>query len=258
MQNEIEILKVRTLLCFLKREAEDCTVTKIAKTLGEEKYTISRILSVLEKDGLVDKENARRPKLTEKGKRFADNYAERIQTSTNHLVYEGVDINHAQADAFHWALYNSEKTMEIIRNTNERWRVKYEIHEKQQFTGSAFCKRMKDGIYTFPFYLYCENQMAYVNEGFEHTCVLVVKNGVGTIRVKTKPITPQSTEKQVKSLKYMEYGEEINAEYDGSIVSFPAAILQFMTMQGGKVLHGSAKLKVVYQEECNALFTILI
>ena len=58
MQNEIETLKVRTLLCFLKREAEDCTVTKIAKTLGEEKYTISRILSVLEKDGLVDNDDS--------------------------------------------------------------------------------------------------------------------------------------------------------------------------------------------------------
>lgn len=258
MNNEIEILKVRTLLCFLKRKAEDCTVTKIAKTLGEEKYTISRILSVLEKEGLVDKENARRPQLTEKGQRFADNYAERIQTSTNHLVYEGVDINHAQADAFHWALYNSEKTMEIIRNTNERWRVKYEINDKQQFTGSELCKRWKDGIYAFPFYIYCENQTVFVNEGFEHTCVLVVKNGVGTIQVKTKPITSQSAEKYVKSVKYTEYGEEINAEYDGSVVSFPASILQFITMQGGKVLHGSAKLKVVYQEEYNALFTILI
>ncbi len=258
MQNEIEILKVRILLCFLKREPEDCTVTKIAKTLGEEKYTISRVLSVLEKEGLVNKENVRRPQLTEKGKLFAEHYTERIQTSTNHLVYEGVDINHAQADAFHWALYNSEKTMEIIRKTNERWRVKYDINERPQFTGSAFCKKIKEGIYTFPIYIYYEDQTANVNEGFEHTCMLIVKNGVGTIQMKTKLVPSRATEKQVRSVKYMEYGEEINAEYDGSIVSFPASILRFTTMQGGKVLHGSTKLKVVYQKECNTLFTILI
>lgn len=47
MQNSIDILKMRILISFLQRE-EDCTVTKIARTLGEEKYTISRAL-VIEK-----------------------------------------------------------------------------------------------------------------------------------------------------------------------------------------------------------------
>lgn len=37
MQYSTEVLKIRTLLCFLNKEAKDCSVTKIARTLGTEK-----------------------------------------------------------------------------------------------------------------------------------------------------------------------------------------------------------------------------
>lgn len=42
MPDNMEILKLRLLISFLKMSPESCTVTKLAKTLGEEKYSVSR------------------------------------------------------------------------------------------------------------------------------------------------------------------------------------------------------------------------
>lgn len=77
MQNVAEILRLRVLLCFLNLDEKDCTVTNIARILGEEKYTITR------------------------------------------------------------ALDNSERTMEVIEATKERYRVKYELRDKKAFSGSV-------------------------------------------------------------------------------------------------------------------------
>lgn len=64
MQITNDILKLRTLISFINREPKDCTVSKIARTLGEENYTISRILMTLEKEELVDRSNSRSLRLT--------------------------------------------------------------------------------------------------------------------------------------------------------------------------------------------------
>ena len=51
-----ELLKVKTLICF-QNQKEQWNVTNLAVTLGEEKYAVSRVLTVLEKEGLIDKSN---------------------------------------------------------------------------------------------------------------------------------------------------------------------------------------------------------
>ena len=63
----MNILKVKTLICF-QNQKEQWNVTNLAVTLGEEKYAVSRVLTVLEKEGLIDKSNRRKPILNEKGK----------------------------------------------------------------------------------------------------------------------------------------------------------------------------------------------
>lgn len=61
----MNILKVKTLICF-QNQKEQWNVTNLAVTLGEEKYAVSRVLTVLEKEGLIDKSNRRKPILTKK------------------------------------------------------------------------------------------------------------------------------------------------------------------------------------------------
>lgn len=272
-----DILRLRVLLAFLKEDGETCTVTGIARTLDKKKYTISRIIIALEKDGLIDRSDQRHPVLTEAGKKKAELYAERISITLNHLMYEGVSVENAKNDAYYWALYNTDETMEIIRNAEEQYRVKCELRGQKQFNGSVFCKKLKDGYYQFPFLIYREhvqngNNLSMSNEGFEHPCTLYVKNGEGTVILKAleisanSPINGKRMRGRVKSLKYFDSGNFIGADTNGNILSFPASVLNFVNIGTGvsQTLHGSACLKmqstvgIVHMPESTAIFTILI
>lgn len=277
MQNTSDILKLRVLLCFLDNEEKDCTVMEIARTLGEEHYTISRIVSSLEKDGLIARISPRKPRLTDEGIIRAKHYGERITITMNHLLYEGVNMESAKRDAYLWALYNTEDTMAIIRSAEEKYRVKYELRRQHEFSGSLLCKKLKDGEYRFPFIIYREaakngNNISMANEGFEHPCVLTIKGGIGTIQLKAVDITAKSAlsgklmRGHIKSMKYLDNGNYINADRSGNVLSIPAAALSFKNIgEGmGQILHGQLCLQMqcsvglVHMPESTAIFTILI
>lgn len=276
MSDSADILRLRVLLTFLKDD-ETCTVMGISRTLNETKQTISRIIISLEKEGLIDRSNQRRPVLTDMGQRMAILYGERINISLNHLMYEGVNVESAKRDAYRWALYNTDDTMEVIRSAEEKYRVKYELRKQYRFTGTDLCKKLKDGEYRFPFIIYREHvhngsNISMANEGFEHPCTLSVKDGVGTVQLKALELTENSaaTGKQmrgiIKSLKYFDSGNFIGAEKNGNLLSFPASILSFINIgEGmGQLLHGIACVKmksnvdVVHMPNSTAIFTILI
>lgn len=277
MANTPEILRLRVLLCFLREDREVCTVMEIARTLGEEHYTVSRVIAGLEKEGLVSRRVPRKPCLTDKGREAARSYAERITTSVNHLLYEGVNLDSAKNDAFYWALYNSDDTMRVIRDAEEKCRIKYELREQKQFGGALLCRRLRDGDYRFPFIIYREhskngNNISMANEGFEHPCVLSVKNGQGILQLKAVEITANSAATglsmhgRIKSLKYFDNGRYISAEENGSIISLPASALIFRNIgEGmGQILHGLVCLQIrcsvgaIHMPESTAILTVLI
>ena len=275
MGKSTDFLKMRILLCFWKENGG--TVTGISKTLGEEKYTVSRMLIALEQEGLVDRSDNRTPHLTERGAGLARRYEERIDTSLNHLLYEGVDPESARRDAFYWALYCSEQTMETIRATEARYRVKYDLRSRKQFGGSLLCRRLREGSYAFPFLMYREtvvngSNLSMSNEGFEHPCTLIVRQGVGVIQLRALSLTARSASTgremtgKIQTMKYLEGENFYAAEQSGDLFRFPASALQFVNVGNGvgQVLHGSVCLKMTcsaglqHMPESTAIFTILI
>ena len=86
MSSEFDILRLRVLVSFLNEKDELCTVTGLAKMLNEGKQKISRQLTSLEEEGLIDKSNPRRPKLTDEGKKLAEYYEERRSIALNHML----------------------------------------------------------------------------------------------------------------------------------------------------------------------------
>lgn len=176
--------------------------------------------------GLLDREDARTPILTEKGYRTASYYAQRLEVMLNHLLYEGVDMESAKQDAFLWSLYCTDSTMEAIRATEERYRVKYELRDRKQFGGRTLCKKLKDGRYRFPFLIFREHikngsNLSMANEGFVHPCVLSVKDGVGTVQLRAVSVSAQSKisgkimSGKVKNVRYFDAGRFISAESNG-------------------------------------------
>ena len=277
MEDNAKILRLRVLLCFLRLAPEECTVTAIARTLGEEKYSVSRAIASLEKEECVSREDVRNPRLTEKGRLMAEQYSERLEITLNHLLYEGVDMESAKKDAFVWALYCTDSTMEAVRATEERYRVKYELRNQKRFTGATLCKKLKDGCYSFPFLIFREHikngsNLSMANEGFEHPCNLYVKNGIGTVQLRAVPISAKSPHSgmrmsgRVKSIRYFDVGRYISAESNGQIFSFPAEVLQFVNVgaDAGQILHGSVCLQMeasvgpIHMPDSTAIFSMLI
>lgn len=277
MSNELDILRMRVLLSFLNENPNMCTVTGLSKMLGEGKQKISRQLSGLEEDGLIDKSDPRHPKLTQKGKKQAEYYEERHNIALNHLLYEGLDMDNALHDADVWAVFNSEKTMQIIRNSEQTYRAKYELRKQTTFNGDVFCNYLSNGEYTFPFLFYREevkdgSNLSMANEGFLHPCSLRVKDGKGTVCLKSvnmsaiSPMTGKEMRGKIRDLKYYDGNTFINAEEEGDWFRFPASVLEFLSMgEGiGQILHGSVCLKMqctvgtAHMPESTAIFTIII
>lgn len=275
MEDKFEFLKMRVLLCFLKSDKQACTVTGIARTLHREKYSVSRAMTALEKENYISRAAGRKPMLTEMGYEAAIRYEERLSVSLNHLLYEGVDIESAKQDAFLWSRYCTDQTMEAIRASENRYRVKYELRGRKQFSGSTVCKLMRDGSYNIPFVIYREQakngtHISIANDGFEHPCVLNIENGVGTVHLRAVSTTMRSAEsgemvtEKVQTLRYFDMGTFVVAENSGDIFSFPAEVLQFLNYGSGvgQILHGS----ICLQMQCPAeptrdhqfIFTMLL
>ena len=277
MEDSAQIFRLRVLLCFLRFAPTDCTVTTIARTLSGEKYSVSRAFSSLEKDGYLTRSDNRSPRLTEKGYLAAKRYSERLETALNHLLYEGVDMESAKKDAFVWALYCTDSTMDAVRATEERYRVKYELREQKQFSGATLCRKLKDGCYPFPFLIFREHikngsNISMANEGFEHPCSLYVKKGVGTVQLRAvslsakSPLSGKVMSGWVKAIRYFDAGRYTSAETNGQIFSFPADVLQFINVGSntGQILHGSVCLQMecsvgtIHMPESTAIFSMLV
>lgn len=277
MVEGLTLLQLRILMCFLNAGPEGCSNSSLNKTLGIEKYTLSRVCLEMERMGLIDRSNIRRPVLTEMGQREAEYYAERMDIAISHLRYEGVDVATAKQDAYYWALYNSEETMKVIRATEGMYRIKYEMRNKNTFSGAELCKLMRDGTYSFPFLIYREHVkdgdvLSMGNVGFESSCTMTVKNGEGTLQlrtVKASVVSPRDgirMQGKVQKLKYMQYGDFNTAELVGDIISIPASALKFVNIGSGasQVLHGSVSIMVTVSvgamnmPESVAVLTLLV
>ena len=254
MPESLDVLKLRVLLCFLNEEPKTCTVTGLAGVLGEGKQKVSRMLMALEREGLLDRSNPRRPCLTEAGRARAAYYEERTNVVLNHLLYEGLDIDSALHDAYAWALMSSDEGMALIRSSEQRYRAKYDLRRQSEFGGAELCRRLGDGEYCFPFLIYREyvsggTNLSMANEAFSHPCTLAVANGIG-----------------VRRLMYLDGSTFAPAYDDGRAISFPARTLHFLNIGSGvgQILHGSVCLRMQcsvgtkHMPESTAIFTILI
>lgn len=277
MSESLEILKMRVLICFLNENARICTVTGLATMFGEGKQKMHRIFATLEKEGLLNRSNPRSPVLTELGREKAHYYENRINIVLNHLLYEGLDMDNAEHDAYAWALFSSDKGMEIIKSSEQRYRAKYELRKREQFDGTELCKHLHDGEYKLPFLIYKEhmtdgNNLSMSNSGFEHPCILTVTNGEGTIQLRPKEIwarsqmTGQEMIGRVRMLMYWDGMTFKNAETVNGMLTFPASTLSFLNIGSGmeQILHGSVCLKMQcsvgtnHMPEATAIFAAML
>ncbi|MCR5667304.1 MAG: MarR family transcriptional regulator [Eubacterium sp.] len=277
MSAESEVLQLRVLLWFLNTPPEDCNVTALSKALNKEKYQISRQLQQLEKDGLINREDTRHPCLTQYGMERGMYYKERLDLTISHLVYEGVDLEHARNDAYYWALYNSDKTMEVIKAMDEKCQIKNYFRGKDKFTGRELAETIRDGVYQLQFIINREHSkvgktVSMSNSAFDHPCVLAVKEGTGTVQLHSVPIKAFSPfartliEGKAKSVKYFQDGMYHQAEFGADVVVIPLEAFQFYSNGTGtdQIIYGSLMMKLqasvgnVHMPESKAILTLIL
>lgn len=277
MREQPDILKLRVLLCFLRAAPEECTVTGIAHMLYQEKYKISRVFMALEREGLMDRTQVRSPNLTPEGLALAHRYARRVELSLNHLLSGGVELEHALQDAYHWALFCSDQTMDAIQAWEIRQRIKRELGERRRFGGALLCRRLPDGSHPFPFLLYQEHpehggHLSPANSAFAHPCTLSVRKGQGVIQLRATPQLCRTSQGEapathwVSTLRYLCAGQWMQAEGVGGVFSLPAHALDFEAVGAGpcQLLHGSVPLRLAFQSDgpsvpnCAVLLALLI
>ncbi len=277
MPESLDILKLRVLLSFLNEDPKTCTVTGLAAVLGEGKQKVSRMFMALEREGLLDRSDPRRPCLTGAGRARAAYYEERTNVVLNHLLYEGLDIDSAMHDAYAWALMSSDEGMALIRSSEQRYRAKYELRRQNEFDGAELCRHLGDGEYRFPFLIYKEyvsggTNLSMANAGFAHPCTLAVSDGTGMVCLHPvdasacSQMTGREMNGRVRRLMYLDGDAFVPADDDGSTISFPARTLHFLNIGSGmgQILHGSVCLRMQcsvgtkHMPESTAIFTILI
>lgn len=274
MADSTELLRLQVLLRFY-REGH-CTVTGLAKEFGLEKYTISRLLSALEEEGLVDRSNNRHPKLTSSGFDLAATYSEKVDSFEQYLLQKGISSEVAAKDSMELALHVSKETSDLFAKDFELEESKFEFKDRRKFAGSEIFSNLPDGNYKVSFIIYREKANSYtnvsmVNEGFEHPCILSVEDGKGTIRLRLTTLNARSSKTgeamkgTVTGFKYFKGGTFVEAETNGEFITFPTESFQIYNLRPGysPLLHGLLPVKVtasvgnMYMPESTAFFCII-
>lgn len=277
MIDDSGILKIQVMTALYDNADSEKNVSSIARVLNEKNYKISRVLSALEQEELVDKKVERHPRLTVKGIKLIEECKYKTDIFVNHLLYEGVSEENAKKDAIKWALNTSDETMKVLDEANERYRIKNELRGECAFSGNILCKLMRDGDYKFSyvFYRMCSedgNVFSMANNGFENPCILSVKNKKGTIRLKIKRVSANSAVNghmmigEVSRVMYFDGIAYKEAVREGNEILIPANTIQFVNSGTGigQFMNGTINMKMqcsvgnMHMPESVALFSMTI
>lgn len=276
--NAKEEMRFKILMCFLQFSEENRKITKMAQSLGLEKYEMSRQVRLLAKEGLIDRSDARNPTLTLKGRQLAEKYANRMKLAQNHLIFEGIAKDEVIKDALMLTLHCSDNFFETIQQLEETMRMKEYFADRKEFSGGEFCDQIKDGNYTFPFIIYREkvkghNNISMANDGFEHPCEVIINESGGIVMLKAVEVNQSSKLNGIKMkgvvqhLKYYDGKEFVEAVVSGGFIQIPLKHFHFVNIGSDtmtRILHGSICLKMrcsvgeIHMPESTAIFTIFI
>ena len=257
---DYEISVIRVLLALADKENAVSRINELARRLETDKSVVSRKITALSEDGLVDKSDISNIKLTGRGRRLAKEILEKMSAVERHLIYEGMDSENARFNALRIVMYCNDAYFEKFSEPmTEIIRIKQLMSDKQTFSGGELAERMRKGNYFFPFVIYREHvkkhgNISMANKGFENPCEIVIgENSAGVIlRVKEMEAHSGMTGKllsgRVMKLAYFDGKDYVNAYNGGMYVTIPLEAFSFENMARGdsfnNVLHGSVELRV--------------
>jgi Mn-dependent DtxR family transcriptional regulator len=257
---EYDINSIKMILAMADAEARVNRINELAKRLETDKSVVSRKISSLSEDGLVDKSDISDIKLTGKGRQLAKDIQDKMNAVEQHLIYEGMDSENARFNALRIVMYCNDAYFEKFSEPmTETIRIKQLMSDRAAFSGGELAERMRKGNYFFPFVIYREHvkghgNISMANKGFENPCELVIGENSASVILRVKEMEAHSgmTGKllsgRVTKLAYFNGKDYVKAYNGGMYVTIPLGAFCFENMARGdsfnNVLHGSVELRV--------------
>ena len=233
-----DTVKEQILLCYVNQDEKLLNVTNLAKTLGIEKYVVSRAMSDLEKSGMMDRSNPRKPFLTNLGLIKAREYDHKINAVTDILFQKGDTYDGMQEDASLMAFKLNDETLNrigVCQNLLKR-KITRKIIE-----GYKLPTYLQEGYYNGNF------ELTYINnngefETLDGTCNIKIKNNNGMVYMDRKVINTTISE-PIEHIYYENLGENTgHIGINGSMVFIPLEFITFTHMDQSSIFLGKIKL----------------
>lgn len=229
MENKHIVIKnmlfYRTILCF-SQDGGTNTVTGISKKLNVEKYQVSRIISSLEEEGIVEKDSKGVPSLTKYGMEYIGKYQKRVDILVSFLLRAKLDPAYARDLALHIAANANDEIMQTIEIYENRSRTKAMLADKLRFSGNQFAKKLEMGSYSLPCTVLSRldnGLMTYIRQDKPHRIKLNIDSKGGSLQ-----FFPEN--KRIKDIRFFDNGEYIQAEKLADMYYIPIECLGFSQM----------------------------
>lgn len=242
--------KSMKIILALADENTDKRNNKLSESLDIVKSEVSKKVALLSNDGVIVKNGSSELRLTEKGKKLAQSFSDRLRQVTAHLVYEGMDYDNARLNAFEIVMYCNDSYFEKFDvQAGEIVRLKELFSNREEISGEEVERNIKPGSYELPFAMYKSvvddhNIMSMARAGFNDVCVVNINDEGGNVLLKVKKVEKKSAVKDrymQASLSALEYydGEKWISAFDkGIFVSIPLKAFSFLNIEGSNVING--------------------
>ena len=181
------------------------------------------------KEGYLEKNEARVPSLTEKGKEAWWHYSARLDCVCDHMLENGVDPSDASEDALHIAFELTDASFETLQARYQNLGAFQEIAGQNRVSGAVVVQHFPSLKQACPFLIMEEGIPAPINRTFTHPCHVSIRDGSGTISLVARA---NAAGGRLHELAYFDKGSWIIAERRGDIFSIPLDVMEF-TNAGG-------------------------
>ena len=273
MNREMTNVRMRILFSILYNQDKGIVAASIAQSLHISKSTVGRAIEYFKEQKWVRDDKL---KLTVLGEKLVQKYWEQKENLVFWLAEDvGMDRIQAEEEALTLILTLGKKSLKAFMKQIEEKQQNCELCEIEGFCERCIDYLLDDGEYDISFTFYKENPKKYMrvsmaNEGFYHPGKLLVKNGIGIVRLESKkiirntPIGKGLLTARVNNLSYLQEQQYVDAIHEGNVWKFPVSCMRFTYNKGERVLMGSATLKlsssigVMYMPESVAIFAMTV
>lgn len=237
------------LLALYRLQITGVRQVDVANELGVSKASTHKIIHDLMEEGYIMRRNRCEIYLSEQGQKLAEQLDDLYTTVTQYLLNNlELEGEQAQKEALDLALCMSPDFIDAFLRKIEDARTGRVVRsiEKQQLS-----EVLKEGIYQVPFQLLRqkEDKVSMGDKGFDHPCMLELRNGVCTLYLTLCDLTYRSVAGRILqgSLEHLWYYEngickEAEITHQGCRIPVDQMQLQFDTH--GNLRSGEINVRV--------------